>query len=91
MRVIWSREAQTQKDAICDFLAERNPAYADRVELRLEARAGSLAALPYLGRSAPDDLRLLSVVDVQYVIVYRIEADVVRIMKLHSTAQGEQR
>ena len=88
MRVIWSREAQQQLDAIWLYLADRSVALADRVEARLQDRAASLAAAPFQGRPLPGaDRRRLPIRDVSYVVVYRIEDDLVRILRLWHMAQ----
>ena len=92
MRVIWSAEARAQEEAAWHFLSNRNVAYADRVEQRVEARVATLAHAPHQGRPlANSDLRLLSVPDIQYVIAYRLEAEIVRVMGLWSTAQDVNR
>ena len=88
MKVIWSRDATLQKNAIWNFHADRSVRYADRVETRLEARAATLAQLPKQGRPiSGSDLRELSLTDIKYVIVYQIEVDAVRILRLWHTAQ----
>lgn len=80
MRVIWSRAAVADKDAIWLFLADRDLAYADKVEARLDSRAALLSQFPRLGRPVPDsDLRELSIPDTQHVIVYRIDGDIASI------------
>lgn len=88
MKIIWSREATRQKDAIWEYLADHSVRHADRVEARLEARAGSLAEAPFQGREiGVTDRRRLAIPDIQYVIVYRIEERAIRILRLWNTAQ----
>ena len=88
MKVIWTREAARQKDDIWDALADRSVGYADRVETRLEARAGKLAAIPFQGRPiGRTGRRRLSIPDIQYILVYRVEDDVIRILRVWHTAQ----
>lgn len=73
-------------------MADRNVSYADRVEQRLEVRASTLASAPFQGRLVADSsLRRLSIPDIQYVILYRLEDEAVRIVRLWSTAQDVER
>ena len=68
------------------FIADRNAAYADRVEARLIKRADSLARIPGQGRRVSgSDARRVSIPDVQCVISYRIEENAVRILSVRST------
>lgn len=88
MRIVWSGSALADKDAIWLYLADRNVAYADKVEAKLDARTASLLRFPKLGRPVPgSDLRELSIPESQHVVAYRIEGDVIRVMRVWSTKQ----
>ncbi len=89
MRIIWLPSAWSQKEAIWDYLAEFNVDYADRVEKRLLSRVESLGRLPKQGRPLVTDIRRLSITDIQYTIDYRIDENAVRILRVRSTAQDE--
>ena len=87
MKIIWSREALAEREAIWLYLADRSIGYADHVERRLIARGDSLARFPRQGRRLTRDDCRLSIPDTQYVIDYRIEDDAIRILRVRSTAQ----
>ena len=91
MRVLWTTEALSEREAIWLFLADRSLDFADRAEARLIARVRTLGTLPFQGRRVPDSpLRALSVPDIQYVIHYRVDEDAVRIMHVFSTRIGRE-
>ena len=88
MKIIWSRQAQRDKQTIWSFLSDRGVAYADRVELRIEARVESLAQFAYLGGPIPGtNRRKLSIPDIQHVVIYRIDDTIIRILRIRATAQ----
>jgi toxin ParE1/3/4 len=92
LKLAWTLQALHDKDRIWLFHADRDVAYADRVEARIDARAAMLERFPWIGRPVPGrDLRELSIPDVQYLIAYRIEGEIVRILRIWSTAQGPAR
>ena len=93
MEVIWRRGALNHLDAIREFIAEDNPNAAARVCGAIEATATSLAEYPHLGRPGRvDGTRELVVVDLPYVIVYRVADEMVRIVAvLHTSRQWPQR
>lgn len=54
-------------------------------------RADALMRFPKLGRLDPlIGARMLSIPDIQYLIVYRVDDDTVRILRIWSTAQDRQ-
>lgn len=68
-----SIQAERDLRNLLEYLADRNPAAADRLSRRLEHAINSLAANPELGRERPDlgpDLRSLPVENT-YIIIYR--------------------
>lgn len=88
MRVDWARRATEDVQRLWLFLADRDPGYADRVEARLREAADLVGKLPRIGRpGATPDTRLWSVIDVQYVLEYRIDDDRVLIARVRSTRQ----
>jgi toxin ParE1/3/4 len=88
LKLIWSRQALKEREAIWQFLAEANVAYADRVEARIVTRTDRLLAAPFQGSPvARTDQRKLSIPDIQYVIVYRVEDNAIRILRIWATSQ----
>lgn len=53
-RVLWTRPALRDLEAIVEYLAEQQPATALRVLQRLHARASQLAAQTLRGRRVPE-------------------------------------
>lgn len=87
MRVRWSSGALADLERIEAFNLTRSEAWAARVETRLLSRSQALALTPNMGRPVVGNLRELSVPDVQYVLVYRMQPDEVEIVSAHSTRE----
>jgi toxin ParE1/3/4 len=88
LKLIWSRSALADKHAVWLYLADRSVELADSLEARIDSRVASLSRFPWQGRPTPgSDLRELSIPDTQHVVVYRVAGDIVRIMRIWSTAQ----
>lgn len=89
MRIAWSASAFSDRDVIFDYIEADNPAAAARVDSVIEAQAEPLTEFSEMGRKGRmDDTRELVVTGLPYVIVYRIEGEVVRILRvLHSAQQ----
>ena len=91
MRLEWGRCADEDVHHLWMFLAERNVAYADRVEARLKQAAELIGTMPLIGRAgATSETREWSVVDVQYVLEYRVDEDRVLILRVRSTRQNRE-
>lgn len=89
MEVVWSEPAEDDLLRVFEFNLGRNLDWAVRVDDRLWTGADMLARAPGMGRPvAGTDIRLLSLVDVQYVITYRIDGDRVRILGVRSTREA---
>ncbi len=88
MRLELSPAAEADLKRIFEFNRQRSLAWAEKVEDRIWARAGSLMQIPSIGR--PTDrpgVRRLSMPDIQYVLDYRIEKDRVRMLRIYSTRE----
>ncbi len=90
MRILrWTPEAIDDLDRIDLFNRQRSDSWAARVERRIVARARSLAATPFQGRTADtNSVRLLSIPDIQYIITYRIEDSALWIVRIHHAREG---
>ena len=83
MRITWSEPALADLEAIYDFIARDSSHYATRFARRLLEAVERLAALPMLGRMVPEgDGRHREVFEPPYRIIYRVENDVVHIIRL---------
>lgn len=90
MQVVWTRRAAADVVRIYEFNLTRGEDWARRVDKRLADGGNSLASLASRGRPvAGTDQRLLSLIDVQYVVTYRVEDDEVRIIGVRSTREAK--
>jgi len=89
MRLDWADRASADLLRAYDFHDQYSNAKAERVVRRLRERASTLLVTPYVGRPVGKaGVRELSIPDIQYVIVYRVETDAVEIARIFSTAEN---
>ena len=93
MRIIWRRAALNDVESIREFIAQDNPGAATRVQAAIRAAVDPLANHPNLGRAGRvDGTRELVVVDLPYIIVYRLHEGAVRILAvIHTSRQWPRR
>ncbi len=93
MRIIWRRAALNDLESVREFIAQDNPQAAARVHAAIRAAVDPLADYPNLGRAGRvDSTRELIVVDLPYIIVYRVAEDTVRILAvIHTSRQWPRR
>lgn len=73
MIVAWTADADRDLDEIWDYIAEDNPAAADRISDRLYVAALQLADFPHLGRTGRKRrTRELFVAGTYYTLIYRV-------------------
>ncbi len=88
MRVEWSIFAQTDRDAIFDYIEEDSPRAAITVDDRIRAQVGGLARYPESGRPGRvAGTRELVIHRTPYIAAYRIDGDTVRILRVLHGAQ----
>lgn len=81
--VAWLPEAVRNRDNQVDYIGERNPAAAIALGDAIEAAVERLANFPESGRQGRvSGTRELAVVGTPYVIVYRIEAATVLVLRV---------
>jgi plasmid stabilization system protein ParE len=74
MRIRYTRQALADLVAIADYIRERNPMAAVKVETAIRSSIDLLADLPRLGRERPDlEARALGIPRYPYTVYYRIE------------------
>ncbi len=87
MRVVWTRMANFMLDAVGDFIAKDNPKAAAKLLKQIRRSVSLLQANPFLGRRTDFiDVREL-VVHPNYLISYRVSADIVEILQVWHVAQ----
>ena len=94
-RVLWTRAAQGDLEAIVDYIADREPLAALQVLARLQARAGKLATQPLRGRHVPElrDLGIDSyrqLIEAPWRIIYRPAAGRICVMAVFDARRALQ-
>lgn len=86
MKIAWSPAAIADRDAIFDYIETDSPRAAIAVDERIEAAVVRLAQYPESGRPGRvEGTRELVVNDAPYILPYRVDGDIVRILRvLHS-------
>jgi len=80
-RVVWSRRAFQDVEAIASYIGQDSPAYAKIVIRKIVSQTGRLASFPRSGRKVPefDDEDIREVFAYSYRIIYRLQQDEVLI------------
>jgi len=88
-RVIWTREAVEDVEAIKAYVARDSVRYATLLAERIVAAVDRLESFPESGRVVPEvgDESLREVIHGAYRIVYRIQADSVQVVTVHHAAR----
>lgn len=77
MRVLWTKSAAAQLDAIHHYVAQTSPEYARRVVDNLTRRSIQIASFPFSGRMVPEfelnEVREL--IEGSYRLIYFINED----------------
>ncbi|MBI4480913.1 MAG: type II toxin-antitoxin system RelE/ParE family toxin [Acidobacteria bacterium] len=89
MRIRWTETAAQDFTGICDYIkAQSSPTVARRVALAIYERADSLSQFPHSGRPGrKHDTREMVISNLPFVVVYRVRADVVEILRILHTSQ----
>ena len=88
MRVVWTRPALRDLEAIGDHIARNNRRAADRVVKRIRDRTPDLAQYPLLGRTGRvAGTRELVIPDTRFIAVYRVGDDQVEMLAVFHAAR----
>jgi toxin ParE1/3/4 len=88
VRVRWLRIALANLEAEADYIAEDNPAAADRVVQRIFRAIALLSKNRAMGRPGRvPGTRELVIADTPYIIPYRVRADAVEILRVFHAAR----
>jgi toxin ParE1/3/4 len=87
VKVIWTPEAEQDRDDVWDRIARDNPSAAARMDALFSAAANRLAAHPKLGRKGkiPGTRELIP--HPSYRLVYEIDEDTIWVLTLVHTAR----
>ena len=77
MRVVWTKAADTNLQAIYDYIAQTSADYARRMVERITARSRQIGAFPMAGRTVPEFQvgQIREVFEHPYRIIYGIRSD----------------
>ena len=89
MRVIWTRRALADLDAMFTYVAKDNRDLAERLTFEIEARVRTLVDYPEIGRPGrADGTRELVITGTPYILPYRVRDGRVEILAaLHASRQ----
>ena len=88
-RVIWTREAVEDVEAIKAYVARDSVRYAALLAERIVAAVGRLELFPESGRVVPEvgDASLREIIYGAYRIVYRIQSESIQVVTVHHAAR----
>ncbi len=88
VEIVWSALARTRLREIRDYVARDKPEAAERLAMRIVAMVEALRTHPYLGRvGAEPGIRELVIGNTPYIILYRVQGDLVIISTIWHGAQ----
>jgi addiction module RelE/StbE family toxin len=88
MRLEWSRFAQTDREAIFDYIEADSPQAAITVDDRIRQQVEELMKFPEIGRPGRiDGTRELIIRRTPYIAAYRIAGKTIRILRVLHGAQ----
>ena len=87
-RIDWSQAALEDLRAINAWLIEQaTPEIAFRTLTAIRSRATFLERFPHGGRRHEGDVRVLPVLRTRYLLLYRIDDEVVQVLRVHHDRQ----
>lgn len=87
LRVLWTRLARTDRAEIRLYIERDNPAAALALDELFSEKVGLLAAHPGLGRPGRVSATREWVVHPNYILVYDVDGEVLRILRLLHAAR----
>ena len=87
MRLEWTEVALADRESIYDYIESDNPRAALALDERFHNRAARLENFPHLGRPGRVANTRELVVHKNYVLVYEIEGEIVRILRVLHTSR----
>ena len=88
MRIVWTRQASRELDAIGDYIRRQSPAAANRTVARIVHQINMLAELPHIGRvGRVADTHELVITNTPYIVPYRIRDNQVEVLSVIHTAR----
>ena len=89
MKITWSPEARRQIHELWHYIALDDPQAAERMLVRLIKAVEKLSHFPHLGRPGREGSREIVVAGTNFIVVYRVENEEVKISTVvHGAQQG---
>lgn len=82
MVIIWSARAKRDFDLLLAYTAKHSPRGAKRIGARIQKRINDLLAMPHQGSILPKNLRRLEITTTPYLLIFRVDVDGVRIVRI---------
>ncbi|EMR02492.1 type II toxin-antitoxin system RelE/ParE family toxin [Cesiribacter andamanensis] len=89
-KIKWSTIALDDLRTVYDYIAQDSPIYADRLLDKIIEKVDALEQHPLIGRKVPefDDDTIRELLEGNYRIIYRVEADeTIGISRIHHSAR----
>ncbi len=80
--VVWDARARSDVRAIIAYIAPRNAKAAQSLKTLIESSAERLSAFPYIHRAGRTPGTREAVVHPNYILVYAVQADAIRVLRL---------
>jgi toxin ParE1/3/4 len=87
LRLAWRPLALQDRDRIMDYIAQDNPVAALELDELIEQKADQLLEQPTLYRAGRKRGTREMVVHPNYIVIYRVQGDVVEILRVKHAAQ----
>jgi toxin ParE1/3/4 len=82
MVIIWSARARRDYDALIAYTNQHSPRGAKRIAARIQKRIDDLIMMPHQGSLLPKNLRRLEITETPYLLIFRADADAVRLVRI---------
>ena len=81
-QVVWDARARSDMRAMVAYIAPRNAKAAQSLKTLIESSAERLSAFPYIHRVGRTPGTREAVVHPNYILVYAVQADAIRVLRL---------
>lgn len=88
MRLVWTHEALTDREAIHDYIYPLNQTAANALDKRFLALALALISTPKMGRPGKRKGTREFTVNHSYRLIYRIEGDIIYVLNVVHNARN---
>jgi toxin ParE1/3/4 len=82
MVIIWSARAKRDFDSLVAYTHKHSPRGAKRIAARIQKRIDDLADMPHQGSLLPKNLRRLEITETPYLLIFRVEANSVQLVRI---------